>query len=251
VIEFLARLAADGPVEDRRVGVVVAHYDDETLSVAAVLQRCAHVTVIHATDGGHPDPRMWMQAGARTLKQYLRVRAAEVVAAAEAGGWAHHRHIGYGLPDRAVVRHLRATAAQLRRDLADVDVVLTHPYEGGHPDHDALAWLIREHAAGHYEFASYHLGPQGKVVGRFWDDPACPALTVPVVGESLQRKQAAAAAYASQHGVVAWFDLTQERYRRAPTYDFTAVPPPGRCLYERKRFMMSADWRALVREQTA
>ncbi len=80
------------------------------------------------------------------------------------------------------------------------------------------------------------------MAGQFWAAPE--ATTIRLTGEALARKQAAAAAYGSQSGVVAWFDLAREAYRPAPQYDFARRPPPGRCLYERKGFMQSADWRA-------
>lgn len=246
-----------GGVLDQAIAVVVAHADDESLSLGAALPRCAHLTLIHVTDSGHPSPRAWAQAGVVDYPQYVALRAQEYEAACAAGGWRPVRHLVYGIPDQTVVHALPQVLARLARDLADVDAVFTHPYEGGHPDHDALAYAVHRVCSARdtaglpspirYECASYYLGAEGRVAGSFWPDARSPVTTVRVTGAALARKQAALAAYASQAGVTRWFDPTSEAYRCAPIYDVTQAPPPGRCLYERKGFMTSAAWRAAVR----
>src|SRR6202011_3511770 len=52
-------------------------------------------------------------------------------------------------------------------------VIYTHPYEGGHADHDSAAFVVAQASAleGNIpimEFASYHRGPDGRLmIGEF------------------------------------------------------------------------------------
>jgi LmbE family N-acetylglucosaminyl deacetylase len=252
MIDVLVRLAAGLPIEEP-AAIVVAHFDDETFSLGGTLHLFRDLTLIHVTDGGHAEPRAWVHAGVSSYKQYVAMRRLELQVALEVGGWQVKHHQVYGVRDRGVVHALAEVEAQLRCDLRGIQVVFTHPYEGGHPDHDALAFLVSRvvDASRRYEFASYHLGLTGRMVGRFCQDEAYPAFDRTIHGNALARKTSAFAAYASQRGIGAWFDLTRETYRRAPIYDMTAMPPPGRCLYERKRFMASAVWRQCVQEYAA
>jgi hypothetical protein len=55
--------------------------------------------------------------------------------------------------------------------------------------------------------------------------------------------------YASQTHVLAGFPLEVERYREAPTYDFTRAPHPGKLFYENFDWGVTGDrWRVLAGE---
>ncbi len=88
--------------------------------------------------------------------------------------------ISFGVPDQETSLPLTGLTVRLAGALASLrcEAVLTHPYEGGHPDHDGVAFAV--HAACRLltrrggrppailEFTSYYAGPEGGLaVGEF------------------------------------------------------------------------------------
>uniref|UniRef100_UPI001576D36A PIG-L deacetylase family protein n=1 Tax=Sphingomonas bacterium TaxID=1895847 RepID=UPI001576D36A len=135
------RLASGEPIDDP-VALVVAHPDDETLWAGAALRRLRASTLVLVTDGAPDDMGDARRLGFATRGEYAAARALEL-GAAVAALEASPRLIRYETPDQAAVRHVATIADQLERDCAGVAAILTHPYEGGHPDHDATALAVR------------------------------------------------------------------------------------------------------------
>lgn len=215
---LLKELAGHGMVQGRHV-VVTAHADDEVITFGAALRRLAAATIVQLTtsvSGRGPDYGAQVEA-----------RHAERAAAAVAGGWRWPIVDGH-VAARDAHRHLGRLLELVSAALVDTDVVWTHPYEGGHLDHDAAAWLVQTACARmatpplRMEFASYHA--QG--FGVF--SPVASATVVrPVSGQAWLLKRQALRAYASQAHIIRKFPSVQvEHYRIAPVYDFTrpAVP---------------------------
>ncbi len=244
----LEQLARGRSVADRVV-IVTAHPDDETLGLGGSLGLLPHATIVQVTDGAMDDPDAWTKAGVTSREAYADLRHDERVAAFTAAAW-DLPWIGLGVTDQHTTRHLGTLPGLVALALAYADVVVTHPYEGGHPDHDSAAFAVQQacesmaHPPDRLEFASYHWDGQRRIVGRFWP-PSAPVTGVLIRGEQLARKQRALAAYRSQHSVIRWFNPAVECYRIAPRYDFTHPPPPPACLYDRKAWQTtSAQWRA-------
>lgn len=276
---------------DARVLVVVAHPDDEVLGCGALLARLHDVRVVHVTDGVPPDPEAAARHGLASPSAYADARRAEAVAALGMAGVTADQLTGLGIGDQRAPGHLAAIAEALRPRLAAADIVLTHAYEGGHGDHDAVAFAV--HAAGRLsggrpllmEMPFYHAGPDGWVRQRFLPvpkhstfsrgrekvpgradegthgpaDPLIPAVAdrLPPAGEGavLGRevlhaltpeeralKARMIAAHATQADTLGDFPLDAERFRAAPSYDFSARPHDGPLLYERHDW--SLDWPA-------
>jgi len=156
---------------------------------------------------------------------------------------------------------LTSLAQRLAAIFADrnIDIVLTHPYEGGHPDHDATAfavhgasWLIsrrNEAAPGVVEMAFYHGGSDRFCAQRFVPAAGAPVITVPLSSAAWALKQRMLAAHASQAEVVAQFTATVERFRSAPCYDFSAPANGGSVYYEGCDWgMTAARWCQLAAE---
>lgn len=232
-----------GAEASARVVAVVAHPDDETLGAGGALSLMLDVLVVQVTDGASGNPAQWSSAGLATREAYAALRGSEREAAWRAAGWS----LGFrecGIIDQCAHDHLAEIVDVLALALEGAHVVMTHPYEGGHPDHDACAFVVqaacdRRAAAGlsvpdRMEFASYHWNGARRVAGVFWPHPGTREWVLSVSGEPLARKRAAIAEYRSQGSVTRWFDPTVERYRAAPRYDFSQPPPPPGCLYERK-----------------
>jgi LmbE family N-acetylglucosaminyl deacetylase len=148
------------------------------------------------------------------------------------------RLIGIGLPDQEAALNLAALARDLVPRLAGCALVLTHAYEGGHPDHDATAFAVHAAAAlttrppALVEMPLYRAGPAGRVVQAFAPAPGVDEVTVELSAAERRLKEKMFAAHASQRDVLAWFTTERERFRLAPAYDFRLLPNGGALLYE-------------------
>ncbi|MBB5692980.1 PIG-L deacetylase family protein [Muricoccus pecuniae] len=254
----LHRIARREAVEDP-VALVVAHPDDETLGAGAVMPLFRRLLIIQVTDGAPRNLADARAAGFDSAESYAAAREQELEAALAAGGVRAARLV-LGVADQgaslAMAGIARDIAGVLRRHGARA--VFTHPYEGGHPDHDATAFctraaagLLGAEAPALIEMPFYHAGPEGWSVGRFL--PGGPEPVVLQLDEDERaRKRAMIAAFASQAATLSQFPVEQESLRPAPDYDFAAPPHPGTLLYERYGWGMDgARWRALAAEARA
>ena len=260
----LAALAdpARSDIPAARIAVVVAHPDDETIGIGAQLPRLTGVTIVHVTDGA---PRNMADAAALGFSNpegYAAARRRELKAAMALAGVPPEALVGPWVSDQEAAVNLGGIARRLSALLAErrIEAVVTHAYEGGHPDHDACAFAVHAAAAlvardgapppAIVEMPLYHAGPDGRAMQRF------PALSVVetheimlALGDEARRLKARMyAAHQSQGRVLAMFSCEAERFRAAPAYDFTALPNGGRLLYEQHDWgMTGARWQALAR----
>ncbi len=259
VSQAFAERLASGVDIDEPVAVVVAHPDDETLWTGAALRRLKQLRLILLTDGAPLDMADAVRHGFKSRAAYANARASEFGTALTAldvrAGYQH-----YDVPDQQTAATLAPIIDQLAADLADAAAVITHPYEGGHPDHDAAAYTVRAavdrlaragSAPAVVEFACYHAIDGQRRFGEFWPDPGSPEQTRVLDAKDHERVGAAILAHHTQAMVIGGWRPQVERWRAAPAYDFTASPPPGWCLYDSLGWAMnSARWRALAQDQT-
>jgi LmbE family N-acetylglucosaminyl deacetylase len=230
----LDRLAAAGWL------LVAAHPDDETIGAAGLILAHPRVEVIHLTDGAPLDARLWPREAPATREEYARLRAGELRAAlavAEVGDGALRC---LGARDQEATREL----PRLARELAAIlrarrpALVVTHAFEGGHPDHDATALAVRAAAAlagsprpAVWEMTGYHRGPGPLVVQRFL--PGGKGEQVRSLGPAARHaKQRMLDLFGSQREVLAPFQVEEERFRPAAPVDFSRRPHPGLLHYE-------------------
>jgi LmbE family N-acetylglucosaminyl deacetylase len=233
-------------LDARRVAVVVAHPDDETIGCGALLARLDGVAVVTVTDGAPRDLADARALGFSSAADYAAERAREQDAALALAGCGPPLRLGFA--DQGTPHAL----APLARRLGDVfaaravRTVLTHAYEGGHPDHDSVCFAVHAAARGHgadvIEMPFYRLGDDGGMAVQSFADPAG-ALRLDLTTAERARKQAMIDCYRSQAAVLAAFGTAAEFFRAAPIHDFTALPNGGRLFYETQPWHLTgAEW---------
>jgi LmbE family N-acetylglucosaminyl deacetylase len=256
-LDLLAAPAAD-PIPADHMAIVVAHPDDETIGIGGQLSRLRGVTIVHATDGAPRNAAAAEAHGFGTPAAYAAARQEELRAALALAGLSRDALVNLGVADQEASLHLPDLARRLATFFAErrIDLVVTHAFEGGHPDHDAAAFAV--HAAAGLlakdgpapaivEMPLYHLSLTGWTVQRFVAAVGPPELEIRLDDEQRRRKQAMLDAHATQRQVLSMVAADVERFRPAPAYDFTVLPNEGRLLYDLHGWGMTGTrWQALA-----
>jgi LmbE family N-acetylglucosaminyl deacetylase len=225
-----------------RTMVVAGHPDDETACAGALLLRLREVLIVELTDGAPRDAWFHHHARVASRAAYADLRRCELRSALAVAGIGESRVISLGAVDQEAMDDL----PRLTRDLLRLlwawrpDVVLTHPYEGGHPDHDAAAFVVQtavqlarfEEGPMVVEMGSYHDGA-GVACGPFLSRAATWETTLVLTPEERRDKTSMLECFASQGDVRGRSGVEEERYRPSRWYDFCAPPHPGLLHYER------------------
>lgn len=237
--------------------VIVAHPDDEAIGAGAVLRGIPDATVVHVTDGAPMDEGYARRKGFESREAYAEARRDEVVAALWIIGMPPERIRGLGFVDGDAALHLVEITHKIIDIITELkpDVVLTHPYEGGHSDHDSTAFAVhlacgilrrdKQSAPVIMEMTSYHNYQGKRRLFNFLPFPGAKEKTVELDEETKEIKRQMFDAFSSQHSLLKTFPLEVERFRQAPRYLFTVPPHDGTLDYERLCTKMSgAEWRA-------
>jgi LmbE family N-acetylglucosaminyl deacetylase len=240
---------ADGSELIVRLAVVAAHPDDETIGLGSRLPRLRSARFICVTDGAPSDGKDASANGSQNRDDYAATRQRELEKVLSVAGIPRTQLQMLGMTDRETIFHLRELTERLCDIFTDLGIrsVITHPYEGGHPDHDAVAFA--SHAACRLlasrpeggplllEMTSYHNGPDGITPSVFLPAPnvpqdPVPEFTIALTEDEQDSKHRLMECYASQRHVLQSFPTEIERFRVAPVYDFTRPPHEGRLFYE-------------------
>jgi N-acetylglucosamine malate deacetylase 2 len=260
-------LGSPSPCVNVRVLVLAAHPDDETIGASTILARLPDVTVVFLTDGAPREPRFWSPDAKGSRTDYARLRWQEAVSALSLTRVPAERILSLGAVDQDAILEAPALVAWFAALLCQLqpEVLLTHPYEGGHPDHDAAA-LIAQLATRNMkyesesttpqlvEMTSYHARENRCESGTFLAHATqlLPELVIDLAPQDRARKEAMLACYPSQRMVLQRFARDRERFRLAPRYDFTHPPHTGKLWYECLGWpMRGGRWRELAAQAVA
>lgn len=239
-----------------RIAIIVAHPDDEVIGAGGQLHRWPNAYFIHITNGSPSTLDDAFAAGCRTREEYARLRRSEFQRVLRYLNLPPTRAITLNFGDQETAFHLNELAEKLRALLRDLspDLLLTHPFEGGHPDHDATSFAV--HAANDrqiplIEFAGYHNAAGYFRAGEFLSEFSTEEVGRDLTPFERLQKEALFNYYTSQLGTLSLFGRTHERFRIAPEYDFCRAPHTGLLYYERFPWNMTADlWTDLTRQAT-
>lgn len=245
---------------DTHCAVIVAHPDDEVIGAGGLISRLNNVTVLHITDGV-PGNGYVIEAGFSKRSEYAQARRTECRKALALANVDPDHVIEFGLGSRQTSLKLadltRRVASFLRH--TSPDVVLTHPYEGGHPDHDATAFAT--HAAlrllringfkppSVFEIALRPSRDGSKRVLDFLPSAAAEITTLLLDEKARELKRQMFACFTTRPDLQREASFNRERFRRPPRYDFAAPPKGANQNYESLGAAVNvAEWQALVRE---
>ena len=244
-----------------RTMLVGAHPDDETVLAGSRLPRLAQALFVCVTDGA---PRNGYDAERHGLtpEQYAEARRRELEAVLAQCGVAPGQVLSLDCPDQQATLLLAPASRKLAHLFAQhgTEVVLSHAYEGGHPDHDASAFIVHAavalrraagaHAPAIIEMAGYRRRASGERACGFLPRPdGAPddALMFDLDAEEIRFKSGLVAGFATQRETLSGLPIAAEGYRPAPAYDFREPPHAGKLHYENYPWGMTGErFRALA-----
>ena len=177
-----------------------------------------------------------------------RARRAELMRALQSLQLGEHRLQFLDIADQEAVFHIPKIAAYLAGLLVSrgINTVITHAFEGGHPDHDATAFAIHGACAllrrascrppAIIEMPLYHAWD-----GRVFYQSFCPGETTRAVHCHLswarkRLKRQALARFLTQRRFLGHLSCDTEMFRLVPAHNFLIVPCQGQTYYEQRKF---------------
>lgn len=242
---FLAALAASPEARiETPVMLVVAHPDDETVMLGAQMPRLAGLEIVTVTDGAPEDMTDARAHGFDSREAYAEARRREQAAAVALAGVGEDRIGHVGFTDQSAAHRLGDLCPVLAALFAAraPEIVVTHALEGGHPDHDAVAFAVRAarilamrggaQAPEIVEAPLYRLREKMRVFQHFDEDAGAPETTLALDEAGLDLKRRMMAAHETQAAVLAPFTPEVERLRPAAPVDTDVLPNEGALHYE-------------------
>jgi N-acetylglucosamine malate deacetylase 2 len=256
-IDILQRFTAHHADTLLRLAILVAHPDDETIGASAVLSRFHQSHILFLTDGAPRDQKLWPPGVRGTREDYAAIRQLEAARALAHAGIPKQQLHWLGGVDQESILDARALAHRLAQSLTEVraDVLITHPYEGGHPDHDSAALIARValqklpepvKPPALCEMTSYHARDGQCVTGEFLHSDPLSEVVLQLTNEDRERKRHMMDEYTSQRLILESFPIVAERLRVAPAYDFTNPPHEGELWYEHMGWTTGQLWREVA-----
>lgn len=237
-----------------RAMLVFAHQDDEVVALGGRLTRLRDAYLVHVTDGAPADNRDAEANGFDSREAYRHAREDELSEVLSSAGLTNVRRECLGYVDQSASFHLAELTRKIEERVAAwlPEVMFTHPYEGGHPDHDACAFAV--HHAVHrrardgacapliIEALFYHLRNGSICTDEFLSGTHSALEREYVLSPSeRERKRDLFACFRTQQRTLQQFSIEYERYRVGPQYNFTQPPHMPPVFYDHFPWGMTSD----------
>ncbi|MGH9514134.1 MAG: PIG-L deacetylase family protein [Terriglobales bacterium] len=242
------QLQTTRPDSSLRILVLAAHPDDETIGASVLLSRFPQVFVAFLTDGAPRDTQFWSKGLCGSREAYAETRRQEACQALAYVGVCRQSVFWLGGVDQEAAFEIGSLAGELAKLIAEMrpEIVITHAYEGGHPDHDSAAVIARIAISSFgilpllMEMTSYHARDGRCETGEFLNSDPSFEVCFELSNEDRERKRRMMDAHASQRLVLESFPIDHERFRFAPEYNFSEPPHSGKLWYECMGWPMTA-----------
>jgi len=247
-----------------RCSVIVAHPADEVVGAGCLISKLVDVTVLHVTDGAPRDMQDARAAGFDERSDYARARKVECLAALAIAHVPQERVVDLEITDQRAAACLADLSKKITTFLQQsaADIVVTHAYEGAHPDHDATAFAT--HAAmrlmkqnGFKPPALFEMGLHpsedfNAKVPDFLPGADRETTTLLLDERAKELKQRMFACFETQRDSLEASPIGPEKFRQPTAYDFSAPPQDGKLHYEKFEWApTSVEWQSLAREALA
>lgn len=255
-----ARLFGTGDLTRRmRCSVIIAHPADEVVGAGCLISKLVDVTILHITDGAPCDMHDAAAAGFENRSDYAEARRVECLAALSLAHVPEDRVVDFAITDHCAAQCLLRLTKEISKFLqqSEADIVVTHPYEGGHPDHDATAFAI--HAAlrlikkngfrppAVFEMALHPSKDFKAKLPEFLPGGERETTTLLLDERAQQLKQRMFACFETQRESLEVSPVGPEKFRQPLVYDFSAPPQDGKLHYENFEWAPSSrEWQSLA-----
>jgi LmbE family N-acetylglucosaminyl deacetylase len=242
-----------------RCSVIVAHPADEVVGAGCLISKLVDVTVLHVTDGVPRDMQDAKAAGFDARVDYARALREECLAALAIANVPEDRVIDLAIPDHQASACLADLTKRITTFVQQsaADIVVTHAYEGGHPDHDATAFathaalrLLKQNGFKPPVLFEMALHPSEDFKARVPDFlPGAERETTTLLLDDRARelKQRMFACLETQRESLDASPIGLERFRQPIAYDFSAPPQHGKLHYEKFDWAPTSDeWQSLA-----
>lgn len=244
-----------------KTAIISAHPDDEVIGASSRLPLLKNVYIIHTTDGAPRNMLDARAAGFDNNSSYAQARRQELYRALEIAGITPNKCLELGFKDQETSFNLIPLSERLEELLRELrpDIILTHAYEGGHPDHDSTAFAVHLAASSIYgkgyappvliEFTSYH-DSHGQIrTSEFLSGMEERTCTIVLSEEERITKKRMLDSFLTQKNVLSVFNIEKEAFRFSPFYDFLRAPHEGTLYYEHFDWGIKGEsWRRLAAE---
>jgi N-acetylglucosamine malate deacetylase 2 len=227
--------------------VTVAHPDDETIGCGGILQLLSGATIIHVTDGAHSSSAL--ENGYVDSIAYGHARQQELMNAMSLIQFHGSSLLKIGLGDLEVYKHLEFLISRLLEifKVRNTSIVITHAFEGGHPDHDAIAFAVsaacklmpRRMFA--LEFPLYRRGISSRLYQTFDGYDKRSILKLVLTQTERQQKIRMLEMFRSQQAIIRNFSVDFEAFRLICFSQFSELPNNGEILYEQFNWGVRGD----------